>query len=166
MSVTSTLVRYQADGRSCRRSTPPRNSRTTKLRRGRGPSQKASTWSKRRVQAVIALMCSDKEPTDCYRGTADPCYWVDKDLWSACASALRRPLPVLVQRALHAGRIGRPRQWKGTHPGEAPRLPGLMDHRQGAKGRRERNLNQSQGGMCISGVLRVGVEVGQQAVGP
>ena len=27
-------------------------------------------------------------------------------------------------------------------------------------------LNQSQGGMCISGVLRVGVEVAQEGVGP
>ena len=29
-----------------------------------------------------------------------------------------------------------------------------------------RSLNQSQGGMCIFGVLRVGVGVAQQGVGP
>ena len=41
----------------------------------------------------------------------------------------------------------------------------LRGHTETVGQRMERDLNQSQGGMCISGVLRVSVEVAQEGVG-
>ena len=44
--------------------------------------------------------CTDDDCYDCYERTGDPCYWVETDLCSACASSSadsqyrRRPRPV------------------------------------------------------------------------